>query len=70
MTAVSASAFGIPEEEFTPRVRDAIMTLMHEVGRLRREVDKAKARLEDVAKTADQDMLASGAQPARLRARE
>ena len=57
LTAVSASAFGIPEEEFTPRVRDAIMTLMHEVGRLRREVDQAKARLEDVAKTADQDML-------------
>src|SRR5687767_14245812 len=57
VTAVSASAFGIPEEEFTPRVRDAIMTLMHEVGRLRREVDQAKARLEDAAKTADQDML-------------
>jgi diguanylate cyclase (GGDEF)-like protein len=57
VTSVTASAFGIPEAEFTPRVRDAIMTLMHEVGRLRQEVEHAKARLEDVAKTADQDML-------------
>ena len=34
--AVSASVLGIPEAEFTPRVRDAIMTLMHEVDRLRK----------------------------------
>lgn len=54
---VSASVLGIPEAEFTPRVRDAIMTLMHEVGRLRQEVEQARAKLEDMAKTADQDML-------------
>jgi diguanylate cyclase (GGDEF)-like protein len=54
---ISPSTYGIPEGEFTPRVRDAIATLLHEVSRLRREVDQAKARLEDVAKTADQDML-------------
>jgi diguanylate cyclase (GGDEF)-like protein len=49
-SVASASVLGIPEEEFTPRVRDAIMTLMHEVDRLRREV-------EDMARAADQDML-------------
>jgi len=54
---VSASVLGIPEAEFTPRVRDAIVTLMHEVDRLRREVEQARAKLEDMARTADQDML-------------
>jgi len=54
---VSASVLGIPEAEFTPRVRDAIMTLMHEVGRLRGEVEQARVKLEDMARTADQDML-------------
>jgi diguanylate cyclase (GGDEF)-like protein len=54
---VSASVLGIPEAEFTPRVRDAIMTLMHEVDRLRREVDQARVKLEDMARAADQDML-------------
>jgi diguanylate cyclase (GGDEF)-like protein len=55
--AVSASVLGIPETEFTPRVRDAIMTLMHEVGRLRREVEQVRAHMEDMARRADQDML-------------
>ena len=54
---VSASVLGIPEAEFTPRVRDAIVTLMHEVDRLRREVEKTRARLEDLARAADEDML-------------
>src|SRR6185503_4904858 len=53
----SASVLGIPEEEFTPRVRDAIMTLMHEVDRLRREVEQTRGRLDELARTADQDML-------------
>jgi diguanylate cyclase (GGDEF)-like protein len=54
---VTAVAFGIPEKEFTPRVRDAIMTLMHEVGRLRSDVETMRDRLKDAARTADQDML-------------
>jgi diguanylate cyclase (GGDEF)-like protein len=54
---VSAALFGIPENEFTPNVRDAIMTLMHEVDRLRQEVQVANQRLEDAARAADQDML-------------
>ena len=55
--AVSASVLGIPEAEFTPRVRDAIMTLMHELDRLRKEVEHARTKLDDMARTADQDML-------------
>src|ERR1035438_8601165 len=55
--AVVASVLGIPEGEFTPSVRDAIMTLMHEVDRLRQEVEQTRLRLEDMARTADQDML-------------
>lgn len=57
MQPVSASVLGIPEAEFTPRVRDAIMTLMHEVDRLRRDVEQARVKLENMARTADQDML-------------
>jgi len=55
--AASASVLGIPEAEFTPRVRDAIMTLMGEVDTLRRELVQTRSRLEEVEKTADQDHL-------------
>src|SRR5437868_15232967 len=51
----SASVLGIPESEFTPRVRDAIMGLMSEVDNLRRELTQTQRRLEDMEKTADQD---------------
>lgn len=53
----SASVMGIPEDEFTPRVRDAIMTLMSEVAELRRELQKTRDRLDEVEKTADRDQL-------------
>lgn len=53
----TASILGIPEAEFTPRVRDAIMTLMGEVDSLRRELTQTRSRLEEVEKTADQDHL-------------
>ena len=53
--ATSASVLGIPESEFTSRVRDAIMNLMGEVENLRRELPSTKARLDEVEKTADQD---------------
>jgi diguanylate cyclase (GGDEF)-like protein len=51
----AASVLGIPEAEFTPRVRDAIMGLMSEVDSLRRELTQTRARLDEVEKTADQD---------------
>jgi diguanylate cyclase (GGDEF)-like protein len=53
----AASVLGIPESEFTPRVRDAIVTLMGEVDSLRRELAATKARLEEAEKNADQDQL-------------
>jgi diguanylate cyclase (GGDEF)-like protein len=52
-----SEVLGIPEAEFTPRVRDAIMSLMAEVERLRRDLDRTKARLEAVETMADQDGL-------------
>ena len=51
----TASVLGIPEAEFTPKVRDAIMSLMNEVENLRRELYVTKIRLEDMEKAADQD---------------
>ncbi len=54
---VPASVLGIPEAEFTPRVRDAIMGLMSEVDSLRRELTATRVRLDEVEKTADQDQL-------------
>ena len=55
--AATASVLGIPEAEFTPRVRDAIMTLMGEVDSLRRELDKTRTRLDEVEEAADRDQL-------------
>jgi diguanylate cyclase (GGDEF)-like protein len=54
---VPASVLGIPESEFTPRVRDAIMGLMSEVDTLRRELGDTRKRLDEVEKAADQDGL-------------
>ena len=51
----SASVLGIPESEFTPKVRDAIMGLMNEVDSLRRELAGTKTRLDEMEKAADQD---------------
>jgi len=51
----SASVLGIPEAEFTPKVRDAIMGLMSEVDSLRRELAQTRAKLDEAEKTADQD---------------
>jgi diguanylate cyclase (GGDEF)-like protein len=53
----TTTVMGIPENEFTPRVREAIMTLMGEVETLRRELHQTRNRLEDVERAADQDQL-------------
>ena len=53
----TASVLGIPESEFTPRVRDAIVTLMGEVDNLRRELSSLRTRLDEAEKHADQDQL-------------
>src|ERR1700756_3105002 len=53
----AASVLGIPEAEFTPRVRDAIMGLMSEVDSLRRELSQTRGRLDEVEKRADRAQL-------------
>jgi len=51
------SIMGIPEPELTPKVRQAIMTLMEEVDSLRRSVDGMSKRLAVAERLADQDPL-------------
>jgi diguanylate cyclase (GGDEF)-like protein len=52
----SADVMGIPEAEFTPKVRAAIAGLMAEV-RLRRDLLTTQARLTQLEQIADQDTL-------------
>ena len=52
------SAMDIPETEFTPRVRAAILALMQEVESLREELRQSKSRVEHLEQLADQDILA------------
>ena len=51
----ASSVLGIPDAEFTPRVRDAIMSLMAEVDRLRQDLERMQKRLEAAETVADQD---------------
>ncbi len=53
----ATSVMGIPEAEFTPKVRAAIMTLMEEVERLRTELQRTHRRLEHLEQLADQDAM-------------
>jgi diguanylate cyclase (GGDEF)-like protein len=53
-----ATVLGIPEAEFTPKVRDAIMTLMAEVDALRRDLRVSEARIRSLEQLADEDALA------------
>lgn len=52
-----ATVFGIPETEFTPKVRQAIMGLLAEVDALRRELKETKSRIGYLEKLADEDTL-------------
>ena len=53
----SLSIMGIPANELTPKVREAIMTLMAEVDRMRGEVEDQRARIAYLERLADQDSL-------------
>jgi diguanylate cyclase (GGDEF)-like protein len=53
-----ASVMEIPEAEFTPKVRSAIMALMAEVEKLRRDLQQNQARIAHLEQLADQDPLA------------
>jgi diguanylate cyclase (GGDEF)-like protein len=54
----TVEVLGIPANEFTPKVQQAIMTLMAEVEKLRRELQQTQARIADLEQLADQDPLA------------
>jgi diguanylate cyclase (GGDEF)-like protein len=51
------SIMGVPEAELTPKVRQAIATLMAEVQNLRDEIDRLKKRADHLEQLADQDSL-------------
>jgi diguanylate cyclase (GGDEF)-like protein len=53
----TVSLAGIPEAEMTPRVRQAIMGLLGEVDRLRREVEEKTNRISFLERLADEDSL-------------
>lgn len=55
--ADSLSVMGIPEVELTPKVRAAILSLMAEVERLRRELEHSKRRFEELERFANLDPL-------------
>ncbi len=53
----SISIMGIPEPELTPKVREALMTLMAEVEGMRRDLREARERLVTLERLADRDPL-------------
>lgn len=56
--ADSSDVLGIPQNELTPKVQQAIMQLMQEVDTLRRELDQNRQRIAYLEQLADQDSLA------------
>src|SRR5260370_26525587 len=48
---------GVPESEMTPRVRQALMGLLGDVDRLRRELDESRNRIAFLERLADEDSL-------------
>ena len=57
VAVVSVSVLGIPDDEFTPRVRDAVMRLIGEVESLRIDLELTRARLDEMKEVADRDQL-------------
>lgn len=55
--AVTTEFLGIGETEMTPAVRRAVETLLSEIGDLRGEVARLKARLAEIEDLADRDAL-------------
>lgn len=53
----ATSILGIPEAELTPKVRAAIMQLMHEVERMRQDLEQSTQRITYLEQLADQDTL-------------
>lgn len=52
-----ASVAGLSESELSPAVRAALTTLMEEVHRLRRDLERSRHRIEHLERLADEDAL-------------
>ena len=48
---------GIPEPELTPKVREALFSLMEEVQSLRTELNETRERLSEIERLADRDPM-------------
>jgi diguanylate cyclase (GGDEF)-like protein len=55
--AAEAAGYGIPETEYTPRVRAALASLRQYAEALRRETEQLRKELEELSRTADGDSL-------------
>ncbi len=53
----SVSFLGIPENELTPKVKEAIASLLAEVDRMRIEFEEQRRRISHLEELADQDTL-------------
>src|SRR5580658_2306938 len=53
----SAKLLGIPNAEFTPRVRAAMLKMVAQAEGLRQELLESRARIEEIERAADQDHL-------------
>ena len=53
----SAKLLGIPDTEFTPRVRAAMLKMVAQAEGLRQELLESRARIEEIEHAADQDHL-------------
>ncbi|HTS90966.1 MAG TPA: GGDEF domain-containing protein [Stellaceae bacterium] len=50
-------ALAVPETELTPKVRQALLTLLAEVDQLRRDLGEARQRIDYLERLADEDPL-------------
>lgn len=53
----SVSVMGIPAEEMTPKVQQAIIALMGEVDKLRQDLERAHKRIDELERLVDLDPL-------------
>jgi diguanylate cyclase (GGDEF)-like protein len=53
----SAKLLGIPDAEFTPRVREAMLKMVAQAEGLRQALLDSRARIEEIERVADQDHL-------------
>ena len=53
----AASIMGVPENELTPNVQQALLSLMGEVDQLRKETERLRGRVRELESLADHDAL-------------